>query len=406
MSDAKKRRLTIPEQNSQDLAEDFKGLLFDEGTADVILKVQDVQLPAHRIVLAARCAYFRAMLYGGMQESTAKEVQINDDFSPMVMRLLLGYIYTEQLDPVALDDAVPLMACADHYGMSKLREAMLRQIDEFLTVDTFFEVLSAATKHRQERLVAKCLAFVPKNALPLLMSEAFPQQDASTALKILQAEGMQDKSHLCFRAAFKWQEHWTKLLEEGSESQEAKEAAHYLNPAGGEMRRYIDGAIRSHMGQVCNPVPDSHVEAKPAFIVRKRHVEAVQRGFAAWFSDDCDYIKYIPVEPSTARTRFRVHRPSQDNGPYVSVNAGDDGCMVQLDEEGWLCTEKQYERHITWREGMVVDVVMQTTTSGDQKVSVLNGDVLLHSWTTSSKLSMQLGFTRRSTGEVYVECIS
>lgn len=51
------------------LSEHIGALLIGEEYGDVTFVVEKKRFPAHRVILAARCQYFRALLYGGMRES-------------------------------------------------------------------------------------------------------------------------------------------------------------------------------------------------------------------------------------------------------------------------------------------------------------------------------------------------
>ncbi|BFF99345.1 BTB/POZ domain-containing protein 9-like [Drosophila madeirensis] len=58
------------------IAMDMGRLFMNDLYSDVVFLVEDQRLPAHRLVLAARCKYFRAMLYGDMAESKKHEIQL------------------------------------------------------------------------------------------------------------------------------------------------------------------------------------------------------------------------------------------------------------------------------------------------------------------------------------------
>ena len=73
------------------------GLLFDEGTSDVVLIVQGDRLPAHRAILAARSPVFKPMFFGSMRESSAQEVEVST-FAAATMRLLLRFMYAGAIE--------------------------------------------------------------------------------------------------------------------------------------------------------------------------------------------------------------------------------------------------------------------------------------------------------------------
>lgn len=58
---------------------------------DVTFIVEEREIPAHRAVLAASSSYFRALLYGGLAESTQTVIKLNIPFE--AFQYLLEYIY-------------------------------------------------------------------------------------------------------------------------------------------------------------------------------------------------------------------------------------------------------------------------------------------------------------------------
>lgn len=62
--------------------------------SDVTFNVENHKLPAHRVILAARSEYFRALLYGGLSETTQTEIELQIPLE--AFKALLRYIYSGQ----------------------------------------------------------------------------------------------------------------------------------------------------------------------------------------------------------------------------------------------------------------------------------------------------------------------
>ena len=79
------------------LSGDFLGLLHSHDHFDVTFTVEGQMFHAHRVLLAARCKYFDAMLYGSMKEAVDAErgepIEIPDT-TASAFQVLLEYIYT------------------------------------------------------------------------------------------------------------------------------------------------------------------------------------------------------------------------------------------------------------------------------------------------------------------------
>ena len=158
----------------QDLASMLRG---GDG-ADVTFVVGGRSFPAHRCVLAARSAVFRAELFGPMKEKAATRVKV-DDMEPSIFEALLHFVYTDTLPDgdgvdggVATDDDkdrnVPmqhLLVAADRCGLDRLRlmceVGMCRSID----ADTVATTLALAEQHRCMQLKNACLGFIASRGM-------------------------------------------------------------------------------------------------------------------------------------------------------------------------------------------------------------------------------------------------
>ncbi|CAD6259526.1 unnamed protein product [Miscanthus lutarioriparius] len=87
--------------------QDLASMLRDGDDADVTFVVGGRSFPAHRCVLAARSAVFRAELFGPMKEKAATRVKV-DNMEPSIFEAQLCFVYTDTLPDgdggVATDD--------------------------------------------------------------------------------------------------------------------------------------------------------------------------------------------------------------------------------------------------------------------------------------------------------------
>ena len=73
---------------------DLLDLLKSEEHCDVTFLVDEIRIPAHRVVLAARSSYFKVLLFGQMREAhTGAEIPITDT-TPEALKTLLEYVYS------------------------------------------------------------------------------------------------------------------------------------------------------------------------------------------------------------------------------------------------------------------------------------------------------------------------
>ncbi|WVZ87232.1 hypothetical protein U9M48_033905 [Paspalum notatum var. saurae] len=147
--------------------QDLAGMLKSGVGADVTFVVGGQRVPAHRCVLAARSAVFKAELLGAMREKGTAHVRI-DDMEPSVFEALLHFVYTGTLpdgcDVVAGKNNVLMMqhllVAADRYGLHRLRlmceEKMCRSVD----AETVATTLALADQHQCAQLKNACLSFL------------------------------------------------------------------------------------------------------------------------------------------------------------------------------------------------------------------------------------------------------
>lgn len=78
------------------VSEDIGALYLSEEYSDVTIVVAGHKFHSHKLILAARSEYFRALLFGGMKESTQSEIEVNASSLP-AFKNLLKYIYTGRM---------------------------------------------------------------------------------------------------------------------------------------------------------------------------------------------------------------------------------------------------------------------------------------------------------------------
>ena len=86
-------------EHFEHLSGDFYDLYKSKENTDVTFEVAGVRFQAHKIILAARCAYFKVLLFGGMKEAFLgpdSEIPFNDT-TPEAFGALLEYIYSGKI---------------------------------------------------------------------------------------------------------------------------------------------------------------------------------------------------------------------------------------------------------------------------------------------------------------------
>ncbi|EAL41978.2 AGAP006712-PA [Anopheles gambiae str. PEST] len=110
-------------------------LCISDDYSDVTFVVEKERISAHRAILAVRCEYFRALLYGGLEESKQSEITL--DVSSTAFKHLLRYIYTGSLElkDMEVDDILTLLGLVHQYGITAFVKAISDYLYGVLTVE-------------------------------------------------------------------------------------------------------------------------------------------------------------------------------------------------------------------------------------------------------------------------------
>jgi len=120
----------------------MKKLASMEAIADVVIICQgDVELKAHRAVLAARSPFFEAMFTHEMTEKLSGQVTI-PDCKPEAMRNFLHFLYHAELE--SYDHAAKLLELAEQYQVPTLKETCEIHLISKVTKDNAMEMLQLA----------------------------------------------------------------------------------------------------------------------------------------------------------------------------------------------------------------------------------------------------------------------
>ena len=125
--------------------------------ADLSIRLDDGStFPAHKVILAARSDFFKALLTGGMRETGQSEIPIGD-LSKEVLQLLMVYLYSGTVECDG-DHIIPLFVAADRFTLHDLRAFAVQEFKRYLTVENVLGLLLAVQEFPQ--LLEACKLFV------------------------------------------------------------------------------------------------------------------------------------------------------------------------------------------------------------------------------------------------------
>lgn len=138
----------MPTPNDYDsgisLKDDIASIRTDSAFHDVTLICADgVEIGACRAILASRSAFFKAMLYGNMQESTSSRVALHN-VNSAAMHAVLCFIHTENVDLLATSAMIEVYSAASFFLLPKLMEMVINLVQDIDELEVGVSLLNEA----------------------------------------------------------------------------------------------------------------------------------------------------------------------------------------------------------------------------------------------------------------------
>jgi N-acetylneuraminic acid mutarotase len=145
------------------LTDDLLTLVDNPALGDVVFLVEGREVHAVSALLAVRCEHFKALLYGGMRESSKKEPIVLADIDHATFVLILEFMHSDRLlRPLDLPQAVVLLIAAERFMLDRLKALCIDEILPCIAVDNVVRVLRMSNRHA-DTLKEICLDFIVEN---------------------------------------------------------------------------------------------------------------------------------------------------------------------------------------------------------------------------------------------------
>ncbi|OQV15078.1 BTB/POZ domain-containing protein 9 [Hypsibius exemplaris] len=170
-----------------DLVDDFNAKLLEGGAySDLTLHVGGEALKLHRVILASRCEYFRALLFGSLRESNESEVTLHET-DLTTFKILLKYIYTGKIhvSELKFDVLVGLLGLINQYGFPRLEQDLVLHMKNALNVKNVCSVFEASFSYGLPDLTDACLKYMDRHAKTLLHSREILRLTAAALREVL-----------------------------------------------------------------------------------------------------------------------------------------------------------------------------------------------------------------------------
>nr|XP_036222026.1 BTB/POZ domain-containing protein 9 isoform X2 [Bactrocera oleae] len=186
-------------------------LCMNDDYSDVTFIVENQRLPAHRVILAARSEYFRALLFGGLCESRQSEIEMQIPVE--AFKALLKYIYSGHMPLAQMDEdnILDTLGLANQYGFSELEHAISQYLRQYLALNNVCAILDAARLYNLDKLTEVCLTFMDRNATVLLQHESFRALSMESLKEVLRRDSFFAPEVDIFLAVWEWCKNHTNI---------------------------------------------------------------------------------------------------------------------------------------------------------------------------------------------------
>uniref|UniRef100_A0A1B6DYV4 BTB/POZ domain-containing protein 9 n=3 Tax=Clastoptera arizonana TaxID=38151 RepID=A0A1B6DYV4_9HEMI len=191
--------------HTTNLSQNISALFMKADYSDITLKVDGLEIPAHKVILAARSEYFRAMLYGGMRESSQTEIELKGT-NKFAFKELLQYIYKGQMSLNLLKEEVILdiLGLAHQYGFVELEKSISEFLRQVLSINNVCAIFDAARLYQLNYLTKVCATFMDSNAPDVIAHESFLHMSIGALKELIIRDSFYAPEVDIFRAVVEW----------------------------------------------------------------------------------------------------------------------------------------------------------------------------------------------------------
>jgi len=189
------------------LSADIGNLFNNTDYCDITLLVEGKEFKAHKIILAARSEYFRALLFSGMKETNCETIEINEA-KPGAFKLLLQYIYTGKicLRNEKEESVIDLLSLVHQYGLIDLQKSISDYLESILDIRNVCSIYDISSLYQLKSLQETCARFIDKNSLVLIKQNTFLQLSCDSLASVISRDSFSLNEIDIFQMVKEWHE--------------------------------------------------------------------------------------------------------------------------------------------------------------------------------------------------------
>ncbi|XP_016059235.1 PREDICTED: kelch-like protein 3 [Miniopterus natalensis] len=170
---------------------------------DVMIVAEDVEIEAHRVVLAACSPYFCAMFTGDMSESKAKKIEIKD-VDGRTLSKLIDYIYTAEIE-VTEENVQVLLPAASLLQLMDVRQNCCDFLQSQLHPTNCLGIRAFADVHTCTDLLQQANAYAEQHFPEVMLGEEFLSLSLDQVCNLISSDKLTVSSEeKVFEAVISW----------------------------------------------------------------------------------------------------------------------------------------------------------------------------------------------------------
>lgn len=173
---------------------------------DVTIVAEDMEISAHRVVLAACSPYFHAMFTGEMSESRAKRVRIKE-VDGWTLRMLIDYVYTAEIQ-VTEENVQVLLPAAGLLQLQDVKKTCCEFLESQLHPVNCLGIRAFADMHACTDLLNKANTYAEQHFSDVVLSEEFLNLGIEQVCSLISSDKLTISSEeKVFEAVIAWVNH-------------------------------------------------------------------------------------------------------------------------------------------------------------------------------------------------------
>lgn len=145
--------------------------IYEKGKrTDCSFKVDEDNIPAHRIILETRSPVFAAMFNHDTKENETGEIAI-DDIDKDTIKDILEYIYSGDMKELKMEKALSAYAAAEKYDINNVKELCSEFIVRNLSVECVCDVIKFGELYQNEKIGLRAREYFKENVRKIIKTD-------------------------------------------------------------------------------------------------------------------------------------------------------------------------------------------------------------------------------------------